>query len=237
MPTSEPSVPVSGLNAYGRRRILQVIITLAIAVAIYLAAAGRLDAIWIWVYAGIGLLGILFGGLYVMRRNPEAINERGRPPEKQPGWDRLIILVYSIMYVGVYILGGLDARFGWSNMAPWLHILGGLGVVGGGALTYMAMAYNKFLSMYVQVVEERGHQVATGGPYRYVRHPMYASLVLSWPALGLLLGSWGALLAGGLAAAMIVIRTALEDRKLRAELAGYDRYANQVRYRLIPGVW
>ncbi|MGQ9586570.1 MAG: hypothetical protein ACUVXG_14385 [Anaerolineae bacterium] len=40
-----------------------------------------------------------------------------------------------------------------------------------------------------------------------------------------------------LAVLLIVIRTALEDRTLRDELAGYEEYAQKVRYRLLPGVW
>ncbi len=36
---------------------------------------------------------------------------------------------------------------------------------------------------------------------------------------------------------MIVIRTALEDRFLQAELPGHREYVGQVRYRLVPGVW
>jgi protein-S-isoprenylcysteine O-methyltransferase Ste14 len=35
----------------------------------------------------------------------------------------------------------------------------------------------------------------------------------------------------------MVVRTALEDRLLRAELEGYAEYAGRVRYRLLPGVW
>jgi protein-S-isoprenylcysteine O-methyltransferase Ste14 len=40
-----------------------------------------------------------------------------------------------------------------------------------------------------------------------------------------------------LIAVLMVVRTALEDCTLRAELAGYAEYARQVRYRLLPGVW
>jgi protein-S-isoprenylcysteine O-methyltransferase Ste14 len=36
---------------------------------------------------------------------------------------------------------------------------------------------------------------------------------------------------------LLILRTALEDRALQAELAGYTEYARQVRYRLLPGVW
>jgi protein-S-isoprenylcysteine O-methyltransferase Ste14 len=66
---------------------------------------------------------------------------------------------------------------------------------------------------------------------------MYAGLVISWPALALLLGSYWALIPAMLASALIVVRTALEDRTLQAELAGYADYARQVRFRLLPGVW
>jgi protein-S-isoprenylcysteine O-methyltransferase Ste14 len=38
-------------------------------------------------------------------------------------------------------------------------------------------------------------------------------------------------------AALMVVRTALEERMLRNELGGYEAYAQRVRYRLIPGVW
>ena len=44
-------------------------------------------------------------------------------------------------------------------------------------------------------------------------------------------------LAGGVCAVLIIIRTALEDRTLQAELTGYQEYARQVRYRLLPGIW
>jgi len=35
----------------------------------------------------------------------------------------------------------------------------------------------------------------------------------------------------------MVTRTALEDRMLKAELAGYQQYAQDVPYRLLPGLW
>jgi protein-S-isoprenylcysteine O-methyltransferase Ste14 len=40
-----------------------------------------------------------------------------------------------------------------------------------------------------------------------------------------------------LIAFLFVIRTALEDRMLQAELPGYKEYARGVRYRLLPDVW
>ncbi len=36
---------------------------------------------------------------------------------------------------------------------------------------------------------------------------------------------------------VLIVRTALEDKTLQAELPGYKKYADKVRYRLIPGIW
>jgi protein-S-isoprenylcysteine O-methyltransferase Ste14 len=45
------------------------------------------------------------------------------------------------------------------------------------------------------------------------------------------------MIPAGLLTAVIVVRTALEDKTLRDELAGYEEYAQRTRYRLVPGVW
>jgi len=45
------------------------------------------------------------------------------------------------------------------------------------------------------------------------------------------------LFASGLSAILLILRTALEDRTLQAELTGYADYARQVRHRLLPGIW
>ena len=103
--------------------------------------------------------------------------------------------------------------------------------------SYWAMLSNPFLSTIVRIQDDRGHRVATTGPYRFVRHPMYVGVIVLWLSTALILGSWWALVPGLLIAVIFVIRTALEDRMLHAELPGYADYAKQVRYRLVPGVW
>ena len=99
------------------------------------------------------------------------------------------------------------------------------------------MLSNSFFSQVVRIQSDRGHAVASAGPYRFVRHPGYLGMILFEPALSTLLGSWPAILVGAICAALILLRTALEDRTLQAELEGYTEYARQVRYRLVPGVW
>jgi protein-S-isoprenylcysteine O-methyltransferase Ste14 len=62
-------------------------------------------------------------------------------------------------------------------------------------------------------------------------------MILFELALSTLLASWWALLASGFCAILLILRTALEDCTLKAELAGYVDYTRQVRCRLLPGIW
>jgi protein-S-isoprenylcysteine O-methyltransferase Ste14 len=89
----------------------------------------------------------------------------------------------------------------------------------------------------VKLQQERGQSVVTTGPYRHVRHPMYSAMLVFFPAIALLLGSWWGLVLSSALLGLFVLRTILEDRMLRTELAGYREYAQGVRYRLIPRVW
>jgi protein-S-isoprenylcysteine O-methyltransferase Ste14 len=82
-----------------------------------------------------------------------------------------------------------------------------------------------------------GDAVATGGPYRYIRHPGYLGFLASYLGMSLALGSLWAILPVGLIACLLVVRTALEDRTLQDELPFYRDYAQRVRYRLLPGIW
>ena len=70
-----------------------------------------------------------------------------------------------------------------------------------------------------------------------VRHPGYTGGLLGNLAAPLLLGSGWALLPTAVLVGLVVLRTALEDRTLQAELAGYKEYTEHTRYRLIPGAW
>jgi protein-S-isoprenylcysteine O-methyltransferase Ste14 len=105
-----------------------------------------------------------------------------------------------------------------------------------GLMTW-AMAVNNYFSLVVRIQKDRGHTVVTGGPYHYVRHPGYVGGILFQLGTPLLLGSMWALIPAGLTVLLLVVRTALEDRTLLKELEGYQEYAQQTHYRLLPGLW
>jgi protein-S-isoprenylcysteine O-methyltransferase Ste14 len=144
----------------------------------------------------------------------------------------------SLLLIAWLILMPLDAmRFEWSEVPGWLQFLGALGLVLSLYVVFLTFRENAYLAPVVKLQEERGQSVVSTGPYRYVRHPMYSSMFLFFPATTLLLGSWWGLLLCLVLLGLLVWRTALEDRMLKNELAGYEEYAQSVRYRLIPRVW
>jgi protein-S-isoprenylcysteine O-methyltransferase Ste14 len=131
----------------------------------------------------------------------------------------------------------LNFRFGWPpEVAVWLQVAGFALYVLGWAIHLWAMAANRYFALVVRIQTDRGQTVATGGPYRYVRHPGYVGGILVSVAAALVLGSAWALIPGALGG-LLLVRTILEDRTLQRELDGYCEYAGRVRYRLLPGVW
>jgi protein-S-isoprenylcysteine O-methyltransferase Ste14 len=218
-----------------RKRMLQVVITYLVLAAILFISSGQLNWLWAWIYLGVGL-GILVINSIILPA--ELIAERGQPRDNVKRWDRVLTTLAGLPTVGVPIVAGLDQRFGWSSqMVPLVHITGLTFFALGQGLFSWAMASNKYFSTLVRIQMERGHTVATSGPYRYVRHPGYTGYVVSYLGMALALGSLWAIIPVGLIACLLVIRTALEDRTLQDELSGYKEYAQRVRYRLLPGVW
>ena len=218
--------------------ILDQILSVAAVGVVLFWSAGRLD--WWAAWAAIAVWLALFTAMdiVILRFNPDLIAERLHPPKGAKTWDRAIVSILRLTELVRYILAGLDQRYGWTNGFPVAAQIAAVPVcVLSYALFIWAMASNPFFSQIVRIQSDRDHVVATAGPYRYVRHPGYAGMVVFELAISTLLASWWAIIAGGLCSCLIILRTALEDRTLQAELPAYAEYARRVRYRLLPGVW
>ncbi len=225
------------LDENGRRRLVGVFgIVILYALCLFLPA-GTLRWWNAWAYLGLFLLAILTGGLYVALRRPAAINERGRSSEQTKPFDRLFSAVAAPLALSTLVVAGLDERFGWSAVPLWAQITGFIGLLPGSYLPYWVMWVNAYAATSVRVETARGQHVIDAGPYRFVRHPMYTGMILSDLFLPLALASWWVVVPAGLMIALLVWRTAREDQTLRAELPGYADYAQQTRFRLLPGLW
>lgn len=227
-----------GLQAGIRKWVIKNLVALFIITGILLMAAGRLDWIWGWAFGVILAVNLLVMSALLIPRHPDLIAERSglRPGTKK--WD---LVLAPLMAHGTWITGliaALDFRYSWSvQLGLGFHLLGlGLVVVGFGLMLWAMMA-NRFFGPTVRIQSERGHRTVSGGPYRYLRHPGYFAIVLTYLGMPLLLGSRWAYVLAAIGLVATFARTALEDATLRRELIGYREYAARTRSRLIPGIW
>ena len=169
------------------------------------------------------------------------MSERSRLGKDQnvKPWDKILAPLMAIgLTFPLFIVAGLDHRFGWSPEFPIeLNILGFALIVLGYTFASWAIIENRFFSSMVRIQMDREHVVCDTGPYKIVRHPGYAGNLLALPGIALALSSAWTIVPGIIAVVITVIRTRLEDRALQEELPGYKEYAGRVRYRLIPGIY
>jgi protein-S-isoprenylcysteine O-methyltransferase Ste14 len=209
-------------------------VLLALLGAILFGCAGRIDLRMFWAFLGVWAIAIVVGLLVA---DPTLIQERMRPGPG--GEDYATVILFTPLWLGQSVVAGLDVgRYHWSDgVPPAVQVIALLAMAAGMAVVVWAEAVNRFFSSVIRIQSERGHHVITTGPYRYLRHPGYASSPLIFIGGGLALGSWLAALIGLFLVLPLVRRTAQEDRILHEQLEGYAAYAQQVRYRLFPGVW
>jgi protein-S-isoprenylcysteine O-methyltransferase Ste14 len=179
----------------------------------------------------------IFVTFYLLEKDPALAERRMRGGAKAEGQrkQKIIMRLAGPLSAALVCLPALDHRFGWSRVGvPWVLAGDGLVVLGLVAVFFVFRA-NSFTAATIAV--EKNQKIVTTGPYRHVRHPMYAGAMLAVVGTPLALGSfWGL----GLAFAMglvVVWRLTEEEKFLAANLTGYAEYRTKTRYRLVPGVY
>ena len=210
-----------------------------ILIAILFGIVGRLDWWMGWALSGIYIIWSATTAILILPVNPAMLAERARPHAGTKKWDRALLGGMGLFMVVEYVIASLDVRWGWSPQLPLaLQVISlVVAVLGHDILLVWAMASNAFFVATVRIQTDRHHTVTSSGPYRYVRHPGYAGTLLLHLATPFMLNSLWAIIPAGLSISWLIVRTALEDKTLRAELPGYAEYTHQTRYRLLPGIW
>jgi protein-S-isoprenylcysteine O-methyltransferase Ste14 len=222
------------ITRYAVRETMGVVI---MGVALFWSA-GKINWWPAWAALAVMAAWVAATGYVILRFNPALLAERLGPRKGAKTWDTAIMSLVGILQLARYIVAGLDQRYGWTGDFPLaLQIAALILSVPGYAIVVWATASNAFFSQIVRIQNERDHKVVSSGPYRYIRHPAYAGAILYELAVPLLLASWWALLLSSLSAALLILRTYLEDRTLQTELPGYVDYSRKVAYRLLPGLW
>lgn len=206
--------------------------------AILFASAGD----WAWPGAWAFLIEMAVSGLglglWLARHDPALLASRlGSPIEKgQSPWDRVFMLGALVSFCAWIAFMGWRWRAGHGADVPaWLQVAGFALIAACMWVSFLTFRANSFAAPVVKL--QSNQTVATGGPYRYVRHPMYAGALLYFLGVPLLLGEWRGLVVAPFLAFGLGLRAMGEERVLRAGLAGYADYASRVRYRFVPLVW
>ena len=220
--------------------IVQTLIWYAAMGLVLFAAAGSIAWPGATIFLAEMILFSLVGGLWLAKHDPALVAERLGPPiqRAQPTADKILVTLLILMTFAALVVMALDAvRFGWSYVPRWVQAIGELILLLSLWIGFWTLRENSFAAVVVKIQEDRGQTVITTGPYRFVRHPLYTGALVYIAGTSLLLGSWWGLVAVPVLAILLALRIGIEEKALRAGLAGYDDYAQQVPYRLIPYVW
>ena len=170
-----------------RRKIivwcLQSVIGLMGYGVIIFLAAGTVKWLWGWLFL-LSVAVMLFGQpILLIPISPETFIERSGGLSQEGGkrWDRWLMAVAGgIMPLASWVVAALNLRHDWEPVPPdFMHIVGLVFVAIGWTVFLWAMVSNAYFSEVVRIQVERGHTVATNGPYRFVRHPGYAGAILA----------------------------------------------------------
>ncbi|ORW86646.1 hypothetical protein AWB92_25085 [Mycobacterium sp. IEC1808] len=190
-----------------------------------------------WVFLAVFVVASLGPTIYLAKYNPAALRRRmhAGPRAETRAAQKVIITSSFLVLFAMMAFSALDHRMGWSTVPVWLSLFGDVLVAAGLGLAMLVIIQNSYAAATVTV--EAGQKVASGGVYKFVRHPMYVGNVIMMVGMPMALGSYWGLLFVIPGVAVLVFRILDEEKLLIQDLPGYRDYAQHVRYRLVPNVW
>ena len=221
--------------------IAGVLFNVAFYALLLFAPAGTLHWWRAWVFLAVTVSVMALAIFNILPDNSGLFSERARGviQKGQPMWDRVLVILLVVSYVGQIIFIPLDVfRF---HLAPKpgevVSLLGLALYVAGWWIITLAMKVNPFAVPVVRLQKERHQRVIDTSIYAVVRHPMYSGFVPMVVGPALWMESYVAALLAIVPIGVLALRSLFEERFLKRELKGYDAYTEEVRYRLIPFVW
>ncbi len=188
-----------------------------------------------WLYWIVFSLCCLVVTLYFLQHDPALVERRLRAGAEKEASQKVVRALLSVVLIPLFVLPGIDHRFGWSHVPASVVAVADAMVVLGFAIIFMTFKANSHATAIIDVAPDQ--RVVSTGPYAMVRHPMYLGATLLLLATPFGLGSVWAIIFAILAVCALVWRLLEEERYLSQHLPGYDDYRRATRYRLVPFIW
>ena len=219
------------------KALLSVIVLTAAMGAIIFVSAGTVDYWQAWIYLAVFIIVSLLTTIYLIKNDPELLKRRmrGGPLAERRTTQRIVMLLTSLAFIALLAVPSLDRRFGWSTVPLYVVIAGDTLVAIGFYFIFLVYKENTYTSATIEIAADQ--KVIDTGPYRLVRHPMYASALLYLLGTPLALGSYWGLVPFIVIVPALILRLMDEERMLTKELEGYAEYKQRVPYRLLAGLW
>lgn len=215
--------------------ILKVIILFPLMILLFLfLPAGSFRYVEAWIFSVALFIPLMTTIIYLDKKDPALLERRLRTQEKGKK-QKIIVRILRIPSILGLLIPGLDYRFQWTDIPMWLVIVSNIMIMLGYFLVFLVFRENSYTSRVVEV--ERDQKVIATGPYSFIRHPMYAGMIVLFLFLSPALGSWWALATFVFVPVSLIFRILDEEKVLRSNLPGYGEYCEKVRYRLVPYIW
>ena len=187
-----------------------------------------------WLLLAVLFVPMFIAGVVMLLRSPELLKKRLDAKEKEAE-QKSVVALSGIMFVGAFVVAGLNFRYGWIVMPSWVV----WSAVVLFLLSYVVYAEvlreNAYLSRTIEVQD--GQKVVDSGLYGIVRHPMYSATVFLFLSMPLVLASLPSFVIMLVYIPLIIKRIRNEEKVLLNGLSGYADYCKKVKYRLFPFVW
>lgn len=187
-----------------------------------------------WLFCGLLFIPMMLLGFALFVKAPDLLRKRLASKEKE-GAQKQVISASLLMFVGGFLVAGLDFRFGWSQVPAWVVTAASVILLVSYGLYAEVMRENAYLSRTVEIQADQ--KVIDTGLYGIVRHPMYMASTALFLSMPLVLGSWYAFAIFLLYPVLLAKRIRNEEAVLEAGLPGYREYKQKVKYRMIPFIW
>lgn len=196
--------------------------------------AGTFDYSGGWMFIALLFVPMTIAGVVLFVKSPYLLRKRLDAKEGEKA-QKTVVALSGLMFIAVFVLAGLDFRFGWTSVPGWLFRTSSAVFL----LAYLMYAEvireNAWLSRTIDVQEDQ--KVVSTGLYGIVRHPMYSATILLFLSIPLILGSWISFGVMLLYIPIIAARIRNEESVLETSLEGYTEYKKKVRFKVIPGLW